>query len=533
MGAVALTALGLLAASPRAGAAELAFREVAAEAGLVFLHAPLGDTPGWPMHGGGTVGDFDGDGWPDLFVVGSGTRPDALFLNDRDGTFTDRAAEWGLTDLYRGVGANAADYDGDGDVDLFVTSLGDRPGIRNGQHRLYRNEGNAGFTEVAAEAGVASTGPDFFPDGYGSTWGDFDLDGDLDLWVAGWKGELPLPYVTSRLFRNRGDGTFVDVTEAAGLDDPALRAFGAVFTDMDGDRYPELLVAGDFGTSRYFVNDGAGGFHPEPVGLPPEARVHNGMGTAVADFDRDGRPDWFVTAIDPAWHRDGPPGNRLYLNRSGGGEHRLVALPRSGGVDDGGWGWGVAAADLDNDGRVDLVHTNGWITECPATLGRCYQDDATRLFRNLGDGTFEDVAAETGLIHTAQGRGLLELDYDRDGDLDLVILENAGPLRLFRNDLSGSDANWLHVRLDTTARPALAPHGLGARVEARLPDGTRLLATVDAGSNYLGRGELAVHLGLGEAAEVEALVVSWPDGSETVLEAVAANQHLVVTAAGR
>lgn len=533
-GAIPVLILGLLMAPVRSavsGERNLAFREVAAEVGLDFVHGPLGDTPGWEMHGGGTVGDFDGDGWPDLFLVGSGSEPDALFINQRDGTFREEAAAWGLVDLYRGVGANAADFDGDGDDDLFVTSMGTRPEIRNGQQRLYRNNGDRTFTDVAKEMGVAATGPDISPDGYGATWGDYDLDGDLDLWVGGWRNDFMLGPSTTRLFRDDGEAGFTDVTVEAGVYDPAIRAFGAIFADMDGDRYPELLVAGDFGTSRYFANDGRGHFSPADVGLPQNQRVYNGMGTALGDFDRDGRPDWFVSAIYPAWELAGPPGSRLYLNRSRRpGDYALRALPRSAGVNDGGWGWGAAAVDLDHDGWLDLVHTNGWSQPCPSPLGRCYQEDATRLFRNRGDGTFDDVAAPSGLVHTGQGRGLLQLDYDRDGDLDIAILENAGRLHFFRNDLSGEATNWLAVRLDTGAAPCLAPDGIGATVETRVAGGQRQRRIINTGSNYLGRGELTAHFGLGAAEVVERLIVEWPDGSQTVRMGVAANQYLEIAA---
>jgi hypothetical protein len=205
-------------------------------------------------------------------------------------------------------------------------------------------------------------------------------------------------------------------------------------------------------------------------------------------------------------------------------------LPREGGVNYGGWGWGAAAADLDHDGWLDLVHTNGWPEPCPSLIGRCYQEDATRLFRNRGDGTFEDVAAATGLIHTGQGRGLLQLDYDRDGDLDIAILESAGRLHFFRNDLAGAGTNWLAVRLDTSAAPCLAPEGIGATLTIRVAGGQRQMRVINAGSNYLGRGELTAHFGLGDAAVVERLVAEWPDGSRTVRTDVAANQYVEIAA---
>ena len=280
-------------------AAAPSFTEVTALAGITHVHSNPLDTTARVMHGGGTVGDFNRDGCPDLFLAGGGLAIDSLYINQCDGTFVDEAVSWGLTDLYRGNGANAADFDGDGWMDLYVTNLGDLPGPpANGQHKLYRNLGNGTFSNVAAAAGVETS--DSTPNGFGVTWGDYDLDGDLDLFVGGWRPEGQAESEGSRLFQNDGDGTFTDVTVSAGVFDDALRGFGAIFADMDGDRYPELLIAGDFGTSRYFINDRDGTFTRRnfvPLGEPI---VYNGMGTSIGDVDRDGRFDWWVTSAYPA-----------------------------------------------------------------------------------------------------------------------------------------------------------------------------------------------------------------------------------------
>ena len=224
------------------------FTEVSAPIGLEALHEPSDAFAIWivniiPMIGGGAVGDFNNDGWQDVLFITSGAAPDRLFINDGDGTFTDRAAEWGVADLHLGLCAAVGDYDGDGWLDAYVISMGD-PGTapQVGRNRLYRNNRDQTFTDVAADVGLATISADV-ADGLGAAWGDYDLDGDLDLCVACWIG------VGSRLYRNDG-GLFTDVSVEAGVFDPAVRGFSPRFVDMDGDRYPELLLAADFQTSR-------------------------------------------------------------------------------------------------------------------------------------------------------------------------------------------------------------------------------------------------------------------------------------------
>jgi len=511
--------------SPTAAiAAAPSFTDVTAAAGISHVHANPVDTTARVMHGGGTVGDFNRDGCPDLFMAGGGLAADSLYINGCDGTLVDEAAAWGLTDLYRGNGASAADFDGDGWMDLYVTNLGDLPGPpANGQHKLYRNLGNGTFSNVAAAAGVQSS--DTTPNGFGVAWGDYDLDGDLDLFVGGWRPEGQPVSEGSRLFRNDGDGTFTDVTVSAGVFDAQLRGFGAIFADMDGDRYPELLIAGDFGTSRYFINDRDGTFTRRNFVPPGEPIVYNGMGTSIGDIDRDGRFDWWVTSAYPAPEIPLAWGNRMYMNDGG---HVVSQLPESSGVWDGGFGWGSTLIDVDHDGWLDLVMTNGWDTPNPIT-GESYVDEPSYLFLNNGDETFLEGAQAAGLSHTLMGRGLVHLDYDLDGDLDVGIFSNNDAFKLYRNDVSGTDAGWLEVVLDTSGNPALAPHGLGTTASIQV--GSEIQhAIVAGGSNYLSRSELIIHFGVGAAATVDELEVSWSDGFKTTLSGVTVNQRLTVAA---
>ena len=477
----------------------------------------------WPlaapeMTAGATIADFNRDGHQDLFVLSGGGAPDRLFVNNGDGTFTDEAAAWGLTDLHMGGGTAAGDFNGDGWIDLFVASFGPPSGAVIGAHKLYRNNGDGTFTDVAAAAGVTTTNS-VIPDGFGAAFGDYDLDGDLDLAVAGWMGDDGTSTADTHgncLFRNEGDGTFTDVTSAAGIEDLDMHGFSPRFVDMDGDRYPELLMAADFATSHYFVNNRDGTF-TDMTAQSGTGLDLNGMGSAIGDFDNDGLLDWYVTSIFNA--QLSLPGNMLYRNL---GNHTYTEISAAAGVKQGGWGWGTSAVDLNNDGLQDIVATNGWIYGS-------YLIDATRVYRNNGDDTFTDIAAATGLIHTGQGRALVTADIDQDGDQDIVIACNQGPLVVFRNELTGPDTNWLRVFLDTSNVPDLAPDGIGARVVIRAGGQTQV-RYMSPGATYLGGAEMSAHFGLGAATTVTRVRVEWPNGTVTTMRNVAANQTMAISA---
>jgi hypothetical protein len=508
-----------------ATAAGQSFTEVSAPIGLEALHEPSDAFAIWivniiPMIGGGAVGDFNNDGWQDLLFITSGDAPDKLFINDGDGTFTDRAAAWGIADPHLGLCAAVGDYDGDGWLDAYVISMGN-PGAapQVGQNRLYRNNRDQTFTDVAADVGLATISTDF-ADGLGAAWGDYDLDGDLDLFVACWIG------VGSRLYRNDG-GLFTDVSVQAGVFDPAVRGFSPRFVDMDGDRFPELLLAADFQTSRYFRNNGDGTFtdHTGPSGTGLDG---NGMGQTVGDFDRNGLLDWYVTSIhshDP--NAPGIPGtgNMQYL---GIAEHLFAELSVAAGTNDGGWGWGTVAVDLDHDGFEDIAETNGW--PYFNTLGELeWTNEQSYLYRNNGGWTFTEIAGSCGFVHHQEGRGLANADLDNDGDQDLIVFSNRGRLRVFTNDLDGDDTNWLRVFVETGANPRLAPNGFGTLVRI-VTAGQAQRRVLSGGCNYMSQSELSAHFGLGSSVLVDELRVEWNDGTVTVMEDVLANQTITVTA---
>jgi hypothetical protein len=580
----------ILLPSPLFAGAAVTYTDVTSAAGVSASINPSDDAPGVPMWGGICVGDFNNDGWPDIFVAGGGDVTDLLFINDQDGTFTESASSWGLTDSYRGNGCAVGDYDNDGDLDLFVNSDGDVTvdggGPTDGQQRLYRNNGSS-FTNVASSAGVTYTvtsNIDFFP--FGASFGDYDLDGDLDLFVNTWVpqddgGGNAGQTDGNRLFRNNGDGTFTDVTSAAGVADVDIHGFGSRFVDMNLDRYPELLITADFHSSRYGLNNKNGTFtlsgcevaggNPEvpecddaTSDATPIGHDRNGMGNAVLDWNGDGDFDWYITSIwkDPT--DPDPPrvnnGNMMYSNlfvdlginsfvqedgRPEGSEYDL-------GATDGGWGWGTVAIDFDLDGDVDIVETNGWSADTTDE----WDDDPSYFFRNnrIGLGTFDftEIHASVGLTSPNEGRALNALDYDRDGDLDLILSTRSdcdtvgcaasAPIFLYRNDLilagsgpnRGVDPFWLQVVLNTNGNPALGPNGYGATVQITyntLADGTVVQRSpLCGGSNFIGQSELLVTFGLGSSETVDEVKVEWPDGNNTIVTSVAADQRITITA---
>jgi hypothetical protein len=501
-----VTALMAVLVAGSATAAQIQFSDQTAAAGLLHSPSMYFDVAAGGMFAGGSVADFNRDGWPDLFLVGGGNTSDALFINNGDGTFSDQAASWGVALMHRGLGTTAGDFNADGWPDLYVTSAGVVTGsITVGSHILYRNNGNGTFTDIAAAAGVNQASPTDI-NATGSAFGDYDLDGDLDLFVCTWQGMNG-----NRLFRNNGDETFTDVTTAAGIDQQ-FHGFSPRFVDMNGDRYPELLVAADFGTSHYYINDQDGTF-TDGTAASGTGLDENGMGTTVGDFNRDGLPDWYVTSI---YYAQARLGNFLYVNQGG---DVFVDLPESAGGKNGGWGWGAEAVDFDHDGFIDLIETNGWTDQ--------YANFPARLFRNNGNLTFTDVQVGSGFDHTGQGRSLLTLDYDRDGDMDVVITAASEPVTLFRNDLSGTDTHWIQLALDTSGVPGLPPDGYGATVTATSNSATQHF-WLNGGASYLGRSQPIAHFGLGTDTTVD-VTVEWPDGSTTLATALAADQLVTLT----
>jgi len=497
---------------------------------------------------GAAVADYDGDGDDDVYVGTQQTSQDwlagrkpngnALYRNNGDGTFTDVAAEAGV-DLHAWTaGVGFADYDNDGDKDLYVTTWG--PNV------LYRNDGDGTFTDVTESAGVA--GP---PDAWSASaaFGDLDNDGDLDLYQANycefdlrnppfggtrtaWKGiqvyRGPLGFTGQAdvLYRNNGDGTFDDVTEPAGIDDykKPLYGLGVVMFDADDDRDLDIYVANDSCPNYLWRNDGDFRFTDAAgvagVATNEDAREQAGMGVDAADFDGDGRIDILVTNFSHDWntlHRN--QGGLVFVDHTFQAGFKDTYLPLA---------WGTKFLDIDNDGWLDIVVAQGHIYEevdDHPHLNTHYRE-ANRLYRNLGDGSFENVTATSGpglKLHEGS-RGVATADYDRDGDVDVFITGMDELPVLLRNE-GGNRRPWISVRLIGTRSNRDA---VGARIALEAGGRTQLREVNPFGS-YQSQSSYAVHFGLGDAETVERLSIRWPSGLEEEFTDLPVRRFVTVT----
>ena len=484
---------------------------------------------------GAAAGDYDADGDIDVFIVRGDVGPNLLYRNDGNLTFTDVAESAGLaftestTENYRHSGVTFADMDGDGDLDLFMGGLED-PSM------LFANNGDGTFTDVTLGSGIDNLSARY---NMSAAFGDYDLDGDLDMFVAHWGSarDQQNPGDTQHLWRNDSDEdriTFTSASEVAGispsvvtLPDPLAisdsfdRTFTPRFARIDADSYPDLLVVADFNQSQFFVNNQDGTFSNA---TDVEVLIDgNGMGSAVGDYDNDGDLDWFVTSIlypgdkTVLDARLSHIGNRLYRNHLGAFEDVTDAA----GVADGGWGWGACFIDFENDGDLDIYHTNGWQNGLgnpdPAFL--TYLSDSSRAFVNHGDGTFTDEAETLGLSDVSMGRGVVCADFDDDGDVDILLLHDSATL--WRNDLDGN--TFLRVKL-----VGLSPNteGAGSRIIVSTSDTTQV-REIMIGNNFVSQDPTVQVFGLGTATSAD-VTVQWPDGQETVLTDVEHRQSLEV-----
>jgi len=487
--------------------------------------------------------DYDNDGWMDIFLL-SGTKiegapPEAtnrLYKNNRDGTFADVTDKAGLRNAGWASGVCVGDYNNDGFEDLFCTYFG--------QNKLYRNNGDGTFTDVTKDAGLLNENPRW---GAGCTFVDYNRDGHLDLFVSNylqfdlahvpkpgansncnWKG-VPvecgprgLPPAYHSLYRNNGDGTFTDVSREAGISE-LRESYGmtAVAADFNEDGWPDIYVACDSTPSLLLMNSGKGKFSEEGVlrgvALSEDGMEQAGMGVGIGDYDLDGHLDIFKTHFaedtNGLYHNDGK-GNFEDLTRSAkiGVETRYIC-------------WGAGMIDLDNDGLPDLFMTTGNVyPQIEKTLPQYANKGPRVVFRNLGNGTFEELIEEAGpgIAAAHCSRGCAFGDFDNDGDVDILIVNLSEPPSLLRNDMRGNH-HWLKVKLIGTKSNRSA---IGARVVVHY-GAKKQAQEVLSQSSFYSSNDPRLHFGLGTETRAD-VEIRWPSGLQEKLRGISADQLLVI-----
>jgi hypothetical protein len=464
------------------------------------------------MAGGVAAADFDDDGDIDLFVPNAEGIADQLYRNIGNGHFEEIAADAGLASPARSRAALWVDYDGDHRLDLFVAGdcyqAADEC-LGASTLRLYRQVGDAQWEDVTIEAGFADDLVWFSGQHRGGMCaGDVNNDGWLDLLIGLWGGE-------ARLFLNNGDGSFSDISHTCGLGGVSEGHWQPVMHDFNGDGWLDVLAAIDFTANHLWMNQTNTSFSD----IAPTAGLDsawNDMGAAMGDYDNDGDLDIYLTEI-----ADLDRHNRLYRNDSIGEALQFTDVARTVGVDDTSFGWGTTFLDADNDGWLDLAATNGY-------FGPRWENDPSRFFLNSGGGTvtFADVSDAVGFNDTFWGSSLIALDFDRDGDVDLIQTCAApGPMRLLENQRSGPALanNYLVIK------PRMSGHNhraIGAVVRVSTA-ALELMRLITAGTSLMGQEPAEAVFGVGSALTAD-VVVQWPDGTTTALTDVATNQVLTI-----
>ncbi len=513
------------------------FTDVTASAGIQFRHnsgAFGGKFLPETLGAGCAFLDYDADGWQDLLLINGmdwrghkrGRSTLQLYRNNRNGTFSDVTRSAGLDVVMYGMGVAIGDYNNDGFPDIFITCVG--------ENRLFRNTGKGTFVDATKASGLG--GRQAFSTS--ALWFDFDRDGLLDLFVCNyvkWSPEHDVfcsldgkhkSYCTPEAYRgetcwllhNRGNGTFEDVTATSGIFDSSSKSLGVAMLDYDQDGWPDVLVANDTQPNKLYHNLRNGTFKDVAVeagiAFSAEGKARAGMGVDVADFDNSGAAGVAITNFD---------NEMIGLYRaSGGGNYADVAAQSGVGLPSKNTlGFGCVFLDADLDGGLDLAVVNGHIDDTVRNVRNVGYAQPPQLFLNNGKGSFRDVAAEVGggFGDPKVGRGLAYGDFDRDGDLDLLMTTNNGPAYLYRNDqLAGNRSIRFHLVGTKSNRDAI-----GAAVKI-FHGGMSQSRLVKGGSSYLSQSELPITFGLGKRDKIDRLVIQWPSGKAEEYKDLAAGK---------
>jgi hypothetical protein len=502
-----------------------AFEEVSRSVGIDhFVYDPH------RIAGGVAFFDYNNDGWLDIYLTG-GRRRDRLYENRGNGKFRDRTKEAGLnfTDDLETVGVVTGDIDNDGDRDLFLTT---------GEHDvnyLLLNNGDGTFSDISEQAGISQVAVW----GGAAAFGDYDLDGDLDLYVANYATYSAIPYdenltggIPNFLYRNNGDNTFDEVAVSLGVENPNGLTLGVAFSDYDTDGDVDLWVANDFGylfePNALFRNEYPEDHFTDVSQASGTAAPMNGMGIGIGDYDNDGDLDYYIGNIQES----------VFFENRGDGSFGDVAIPKGINLRLS-TSWGIGFLDYDHDTDFDLFIANGRVMPrynlaSAEDLQRMMQPHVDRLYRNSGFGTFYDVSKLEGIADSSRGRGVAYGDYDNDGDLDLVVnvlsIEERTSLysKLYRNDGTG-DTHWLQVSLQGTTSNRDA-YGSRVRIVA---GGQSRIREIHGGSSYASQHTSIAHFGLADITRVDSLIVTWPGGArETFTDLVVDQVVYIVEGAG-
>jgi len=524
----------------------ITFRDITQQSGLRFFHnnAAFGKKYLPETMGPGVAFiDYDNDGYPDIFLVNGTNWPGQpskhstpkLYHNNHDGTFTDVTQKAGLDIEFFGMGVAVGDYDNDGFDDLFVTALG--------QSHLFHNNGNGTFTDVTQKAGLF--GPKEFSTS--AAWVDYDKDGKLDLVVANyvqWSIDSDLyctldgkskSYCTPesykgtsvRLWHNRGDGTFEDITKKAGLADPTSKTLGIAIIDYDNDGWPDLLLSNDTQPNKLYRNNGNGTFTEKAVvagiAFSEDGVARAGMGVDAADYDHSGAPSILITNFSnqmvSLYHNEG---KGLFVDeapRSDVGRASLLTL-----------GFGCFFFDYDLDGWPDIFIANGHIdSDIERVQPNVKYAMPPHLFHNLGKGNFQEVANSLGKSFNTPrvGRGAAYADINNDGRPDLLLSTNGGPVYLFLNEATGPAATNKSLRIKLVGTKSNRD-GIGAVVKLTAA-GEPQTQMLRSGSSYLSASELILTFGLAQNSQADSLEIHWPSGQIDKLSNIPAGQAITIT----